>query len=146
VSNTAWETLSNQAVGMAGIVYFIALIVHLAEWASLRQPARDRELVGAGAMAALLQQIGEQRLGLARRAARRVPVHLAAIIAIDPQPAEAADLPAVAAVEMNRDRLFRRAAQQPHRVGAFGGMQRRRRGADSQLRRDRAEPEIDLLA
>ncbi|UUW91711.1 c-type cytochrome biogenesis protein CcsB [Nocardioides sp. WV_118_6] len=48
MSNTAWETLSNQAVAMAGLVYFIALLVHLAEWASLRQPARDRELVAAG--------------------------------------------------------------------------------------------------
>jgi cytochrome c-type biogenesis protein CcsB len=48
VSNTAWETLSNQAVAMAGVVYFIALLVHLAEWASLRQPAGEHELVAAG--------------------------------------------------------------------------------------------------
>jgi len=46
MSNTAWETLSNQAVATAGIVYFLALVVYLAEWASLRQPAADRELVG----------------------------------------------------------------------------------------------------
>jgi cytochrome c-type biogenesis protein CcsB len=39
VSNAAWETLSNQAVAAAGLVYFIALLVHLAEWAALRQPA-----------------------------------------------------------------------------------------------------------
>lgn len=38
MTNTAWETLSNQAVGAAGIVYFLALLVHLAEWASLRTP------------------------------------------------------------------------------------------------------------
>lgn len=48
MSNTAWETLSNQAVATAGIVYFLALVVYLAEWASLRQPAAERELVGAG--------------------------------------------------------------------------------------------------
>ncbi|GAA5144942.1 c-type cytochrome biogenesis protein CcsB [Nocardioides marinquilinus] len=42
MSNTAWETLSNQAIGAAGIVYFLALLVHLAEWASLRQPATAR--------------------------------------------------------------------------------------------------------
>jgi cytochrome c-type biogenesis protein CcsB len=48
VSNTAWETLSNQAVAMAGLVYFIALLVHLAEWAAMRQPAGERELVAAG--------------------------------------------------------------------------------------------------
>ncbi|MGA8258450.1 MAG: c-type cytochrome biogenesis protein CcsB [Nocardioides sp.] len=38
MTDTAWETLSNQAIGAAGVVYFLALLVHLAEWASLRQP------------------------------------------------------------------------------------------------------------
>ncbi len=51
MSNTSWETLSNQAVAAAGLVYFIALLVHLAEWAALRQPAADRTLVGAGGLA-----------------------------------------------------------------------------------------------
>lgn len=37
MSDAAWETLSNQAVAAAGLVYFLALIVHLAEWASLRK-------------------------------------------------------------------------------------------------------------
>src|SRR5688572_13501674 len=45
VSNAAWETLSNQAVAAAGLVYFLALLVHLAEWAALRQPAREEALV-----------------------------------------------------------------------------------------------------
>jgi cytochrome c-type biogenesis protein CcsB len=47
VSNAAWETLSNQAVAAAGLVYFAALLVHLAEWAALRQPAA-KEAVAAG--------------------------------------------------------------------------------------------------
>jgi cytochrome c-type biogenesis protein CcsB len=38
MSNAAWETLSNQAIAAAGLVYFLALLVHLAEWASLRAP------------------------------------------------------------------------------------------------------------
>ncbi|MEO9324380.1 c-type cytochrome biogenesis protein CcsB [Nocardioides sp. C4-1] len=37
MTDTAWETLSNQAIGAAGIVYFLALLVTLAEWAALRQ-------------------------------------------------------------------------------------------------------------
>ncbi|PWN02098.1 c-type cytochrome biogenesis protein CcsB [Nocardioides silvaticus] len=41
MSDGAWETLSNQAVAAAGLVYFVALIVHLAEWAALRQPAAN---------------------------------------------------------------------------------------------------------
>jgi cytochrome c-type biogenesis protein CcsB len=49
MSNAAWETLSNQAVGAAGIVYFLALLAHLAEWASLRQPKAARTQVAVGA-------------------------------------------------------------------------------------------------
>jgi cytochrome c-type biogenesis protein CcsB len=48
VSNAAWETLSNQAIAMAGLVYFLALLVHLAEWAAVRQPRESREPVAAG--------------------------------------------------------------------------------------------------
>ncbi|THV13047.1 c-type cytochrome biogenesis protein CcsB [Nocardioides caeni] len=50
MSNTAWENLSNQAVAAAGVVYFLALLVHLAEWAAMRQPAADRSLVAAGGL------------------------------------------------------------------------------------------------
>ncbi|WP_370248277.1 c-type cytochrome biogenesis protein CcsB [Nocardioides sp.] len=42
MSNAAWESLSNQAIAAAGVVYFLALLVHLAEWASLRQPGTSR--------------------------------------------------------------------------------------------------------
>ena len=38
MNDTTWEVLSNQAVGAAGIVYFLALLAHLVEWAALRQP------------------------------------------------------------------------------------------------------------
>ncbi|MBZ5734804.1 c-type cytochrome biogenesis protein CcsB [Nocardioides sp. TRM66260-LWL] len=37
MTDTAWETLSNQAVAACGIVYFLALLAHLVEWASLRK-------------------------------------------------------------------------------------------------------------
>jgi len=48
MTNAAWETLGNQAVAAAGLAYFVALLVHLAEWAALRQPAvREAALVGA---------------------------------------------------------------------------------------------------
>jgi cytochrome c-type biogenesis protein CcsB len=52
VTDAAWETLGNQAVAVAGLVYFGALLVHLVEWAALRQPAtREAALVGAEAAA-----------------------------------------------------------------------------------------------
>ena len=41
MTDAAWESLSNQAVAAAGILYFLALLVHLAEWAALRQPRRE---------------------------------------------------------------------------------------------------------
>ncbi|KRB80255.1 c-type cytochrome biogenesis protein CcsB [Nocardioides sp. Root190] len=52
MTDANWESLSNQTVAVAGLVYFLALLVHLAEWASLRQPKVDRELVAAGAASA----------------------------------------------------------------------------------------------
>jgi cytochrome c-type biogenesis protein CcsB len=36
MSDAAWETLSNQAITAAGIVYFLALMAHLVEWSALR--------------------------------------------------------------------------------------------------------------
>ena len=33
VTDAAWETLSNQAVAVCGVVYFLALLAHLVEWA-----------------------------------------------------------------------------------------------------------------
>ncbi|MEZ0577841.1 c-type cytochrome biogenesis protein CcsB [Nocardioides sp. MH1] len=49
MTDGAWETLSNQAIAAAGLAYFVALLVHLAEWAALRQVApREAALVGAG--------------------------------------------------------------------------------------------------
>lgn len=37
MSDATWEALSNQAVAAAGVVYFLALLAHLAEWSSLRK-------------------------------------------------------------------------------------------------------------
>jgi cytochrome c-type biogenesis protein CcsB len=43
VTNEAWETLSNQAVAGAGVVYALALVAHSAQWASLRRLPADQE-------------------------------------------------------------------------------------------------------
>ncbi|MDF1606131.1 c-type cytochrome biogenesis protein CcsB [Nocardioides sp. YIM 152315] len=37
MTDAAWESLSNQAVAAAGLLYFLALLAHLIEWASLRK-------------------------------------------------------------------------------------------------------------
>jgi len=48
MTDAAWETLSDQAVAAAGVVYFLALLAHLVEWASLREVVAAK---GAGAAA-----------------------------------------------------------------------------------------------
>jgi cytochrome c-type biogenesis protein CcsB len=42
VTNQAWETLSNQAVAGAGVVYFLSLLSYLVQWASLRHVPAGR--------------------------------------------------------------------------------------------------------
>lgn len=42
MTNEAWESLSDQAVTVAGIVYFLALLAHSAQWASLRKLPADQ--------------------------------------------------------------------------------------------------------
>ena len=37
MSDLAWESLGQQAVAGAGVVYFLALLAHLVEWSSLRK-------------------------------------------------------------------------------------------------------------
>ncbi len=37
MTDASWETLSNQAVAAAGVVYFLALLAHLVQWSSLRK-------------------------------------------------------------------------------------------------------------
>jgi cytochrome c-type biogenesis protein CcsB len=55
VTDASWETLSNQAVAAAGVVYFLALLAHLVQWASLRKlPADEVVTVGRTAMAGRL--------------------------------------------------------------------------------------------
>ncbi len=39
MTDADWGLLSDQAVAAAGVVYFLALLTHIAEWASMRTPA-----------------------------------------------------------------------------------------------------------
>ncbi|CUR54495.1 Cytochrome c-type biogenesis protein CcsB [metagenome] len=51
MTDTAWEQLSDQAVAMCGIVYFLALLSHLVEWSMLRKVPVEiaaRQSVAAG--------------------------------------------------------------------------------------------------
>jgi len=52
VTDQAWETLSNQAVAAAGVVYFLSLLAYLVHWASLRKvPVGAERKVAVGAAA-----------------------------------------------------------------------------------------------
>jgi cytochrome c-type biogenesis protein CcsB len=49
VTDAAWETLSNQAVAVCGVVYFLALLSHLVEWSALRRlPVASQATVSSG--------------------------------------------------------------------------------------------------
>ena len=52
MTDASWETLSNQAVAAAGVVYFLALIAHLVEWSALRKvPVTAAPADGPGGVA-----------------------------------------------------------------------------------------------
>ena len=42
MNDAQWETLSNQGVAAAGVVYFLALLAYAVQWAALRDaPVRQ---------------------------------------------------------------------------------------------------------
>ncbi len=60
MTDLQWEHLSNQAIGAAGVVYFLALLAHLVEWSALRTvPVKVslRAAVPAGAPAPPVEEI-----------------------------------------------------------------------------------------
>jgi cytochrome c-type biogenesis protein CcsB len=59
MSSANWADLSNQAIGAAGVVYFLALLAHLVEWSALRTvPVQTtaRASVPAGVTAPLAEE------------------------------------------------------------------------------------------
>ncbi|EON25402.1 MULTISPECIES: c-type cytochrome biogenesis protein CcsB [Nocardioides] len=63
MTDASWEALSNQAVAASGVVYFLALLAHLVQWAALRKlPADVVVTTGrtamAGRLAVLLTVLG----------------------------------------------------------------------------------------
>jgi cytochrome c-type biogenesis protein CcsB len=52
MTDAQWETLSNQGVAAAGVVYFLALLAYAVQWAALRDvPVRQAVAAGAGGAA-----------------------------------------------------------------------------------------------
>lgn len=50
MTDLQWETLSNQGVAAAGVVYFLALLAYAVQWAALRDvPVRQAVAAGGGA-------------------------------------------------------------------------------------------------
>jgi cytochrome c-type biogenesis protein CcsB len=50
MTDAQWETLSNQGVAAAGVVYFLALLAYAVQWAALRDvPVRQAVAAGGGA-------------------------------------------------------------------------------------------------
>jgi cytochrome c-type biogenesis protein CcsB len=52
VTDAQWETLSNQGVAAAGVVYFLALLAYAVQWAAMRDvPVRESVAAGGGTVA-----------------------------------------------------------------------------------------------
>ena len=76
MTDIAWGTLSDSAVAAAGVVYFLALLAHLVEWAALRVPRSERVAAESGAAAGASGSTGAvavaERTGGADEGAPRV--------------------------------------------------------------------------
>ncbi|MDR7255738.1 cytochrome c-type biogenesis protein CcsB [Nocardioides sp. BE266] len=60
MTDLQWETLSNQGVAAAGVVYFLALLAYAVQWAALRD-VPVRQAVAAGGGAPVLEVEDEQK-------------------------------------------------------------------------------------
>ena len=63
MTHDQFEVLSNQAVAACAVVYFLAVLVHVAQWAAGRK-VQEREVVAVGAAGAeaVAGSIAELRL------------------------------------------------------------------------------------
>jgi len=58
VSDTVWEQLSDQAIAVCGVVYFLALLSHLVEWSALRKVPKEIEAESAPDRVRLFGRLG----------------------------------------------------------------------------------------
>ncbi|MEZ5093134.1 c-type cytochrome biogenesis protein CcsB [Nocardioides sp.] len=85
MSNAQWETISNQAVAAAGVVYFLALLAHLVQWSALRKvPVGSvaRRATGAVGAAARRAIAGESPQGSAVAVLEREPADVSRRVAM----------------------------------------------------------------
>jgi cytochrome c-type biogenesis protein CcsB len=79
VTDAQWETLSNQGVAAAGVVYFLALLAYAVQWAALRDaPVRQAVAAGGGAV----DDVPDQEVSHRTEMAGRLGVLLTAIGAL----------------------------------------------------------------
>jgi cytochrome c-type biogenesis protein CcsB len=83
VNDAQWETLSNQGVAAAGVVYFLALLAYAVQWAALRDaPVRQAVPVGAGAVGPAIEDAPEQDVARRTEMAGRLGVLLTGVGAL----------------------------------------------------------------
>jgi cytochrome c-type biogenesis protein CcsB len=68
VTNTQWETLSVQAIAVVAVVYFLAFLAHLVEWAALRRTEAKVPVAAGGVDVSDLPAEGEDEQRLQRAA------------------------------------------------------------------------------
>jgi cytochrome c-type biogenesis protein CcsB len=85
VTDAQWETLSNQGVAAAGVVYFLALLAYAVQWAALRDvPVRQAVPVGSagGSGDTLVDDVPDERLAQRTEMAGRLGILLTGIGAL----------------------------------------------------------------
>ena len=83
MNDAQWETLSNQGVAAAGVVYFLALLAYAVQWAALRDaPVRQAVPVGAGAAGPAIEDAPEQDVAHRTEMAGRLGVLLTGVGAL----------------------------------------------------------------
>ena len=68
MTNTQWEQLSVQAIAVVAVVYFLAFLAHLVEWASLRRTEAPVPVAAGGVDLGDVEAEGADELRLQRAA------------------------------------------------------------------------------
>ena len=81
MTDAQWESLSNQGVAAAGVVYFLALLAYAVQWAALRD-VPVRQAVAAGSGDTIVEDVPDEQVSHRTEMAGRLGGLLSGIAAL----------------------------------------------------------------
>ena len=81
MTDAQWESLSNQGVAAAGVVYFLALLAYAVQWAAVRD-VPVRQAVAAGSGDTIVEDVPDEQVSHRTEMAGRLGVLLTGIGAL----------------------------------------------------------------